>query len=153
MARYVRTQGIEHPIGPDGRVVLKVAAADVRVRGTDAEQATMRATFEISASSEAEADAAFERTRMRVAAGSGALAIEESNGSSLGGVIGRLLTGRGNVEVDVELEIPRRARLVIEAISGDITADGLHGDQRINTTSGDLYLENAGGSLRIDLCV
>jgi hypothetical protein len=150
MARYVRTQAIEHPIGSDGRVVLKVVAADVRVRGTDAERAAMRATFEISASSEAEADAVFERTRMRVAAGSGALAIEESNDASLGGVIGRLLTGRGSAEVDVELEIPRRARLVIETVSGDVTAEGLHGEQRINTTSGDLYLDDAGGSLRIE---
>jgi DUF4097 and DUF4098 domain-containing protein YvlB len=131
-------------------VVLKVASADVRVRGTDADRAAMRATFEISASSEAEADAVFERTRMRVAAGSGALAVEESNGSSLGGVIGRLLTGRGSVDVDVELEIPRGARLVIETISGDITAEGLHGEQRVNTTSGDLYLEDAGGTLRIE---
>ena len=150
MARYVRTQAIEHPIGADGRVVLKVTTADVRVRGTDEERATMRATFQIAASSEAEADAVFERGRMRVAAGSGALAIEESNGSSLGGVIGRLLTGRGSVEVDVELEIPRAARLVIESVSGDITAEGLRGEQRINTTSGDLYLDDGGGTLRIE---
>jgi DUF4097 and DUF4098 domain-containing protein YvlB len=150
MARYIRTQAIEHPIGSDGRVVLKVGTADVRVRGTDDERATMRATFQIAASSEAEADAAFERGRMRVAAGSGALAIEESNGSSLGGVIGRLLTGRGSIEVDVELEIPRGARLVMETISGDITAEGLRGEQRINTTSGDLYLDDGGGTLRIE---
>lgn len=150
MARYVRTQAIEHPIGSDGRVVLKATAADVRVRGTDAEQAVMRATFEISASSDAEADALFERSRMRVAAGSGALAIEESNGSSLGEAIGRLFTGRGTVDIDVELELPRGARLVLETISGEITVEGLHGEQRYATTSGDLYLEDAGGSLRIE---
>lgn len=150
MARYVRTQSIEHPIGSDGRVVLKVTAADVRVRGTDDDSAIMRATFEISASSEAEADAIFERSRMRVAAGSGALAIEESNGSSLGGMIGRILTGRGSVDIDVELEVPRSARLVIETISGEITAEGLRGEQRCTTTSGDLYLDDAGGTMRIE---
>jgi hypothetical protein len=150
MARYVRTQAIEHPIGSEGRVVLKVTAADVRVRGTDDERAIMRATFEISASSEAEADAMFERGRMRVAAGNAALAMEESNGSSSGGIIGRIFTGRASVEVDVELEVPRGARLLIETISGDITAEGLRGEQRINTTSGDVYLDDAGGTLRIE---
>ena len=45
---------------------------------------------------------------MRVAAGSGALAIEESNDSSLGGVIGRLLTGRG-AYID-EIDLPGQAR-------------------------------------------
>jgi hypothetical protein len=150
MSRYIRTQGIEHPIGADGRLVLKVTSADVRVRGTDEVRAVMRATFQISASSEAEADEVFERSRMRVAAGSGALAIEESNGSSLGGMIGRLLTGRGSIEVDVELEVPRGARLVIETISGELTAEGLRGEQRCTTTSGDLYLDDAGGTMRIE---
>jgi hypothetical protein len=149
MAHYVRTQSIEHPIGPDGRVVLKVSAADVRVRGTDEASATMRATFEIAASSEAEADGVFERSRMRVAAGSGALAIEESDDSSLGGVIGRLLTGRGSVEVDVELEVPRGARLVMEAVSGELTVEGMRGEQRYITTSGDIYLNDGGGSVRV----
>jgi DUF4097 and DUF4098 domain-containing protein YvlB len=110
----------------------------------------MRATFQISASSEAEADEVFERSRMRVAAGSGALTIEQSNGSSLGGMIGRLLTGRGSVEVDVELEVPRGARLVMETVSGDVTAEGLRGEMRCTTTSGDLYLDDAGGRLRLE---
>jgi hypothetical protein len=149
MARYVRTQAIEHPIGTDGRVVMKVAATDVRLRGTDTGNAVMRATFEISASSEADADAIFERSRMRVAAGSGALAIEESDDASLGGVIGRLLTGRGSVDAEVELELPRGARLVLESVSGEITADALDGDQRYTTTSGDVYLNDGGGTLRV----
>jgi hypothetical protein len=150
MARYVRTQTIEHPIGADGRVVMKVASADVRLHGTDNVHAVMRATYDIAASTEADADAIFDRTRMRVAAGSGALAIEESGGSSLGDVIGRLLTSRGNVDVELELELPRRARLVLETVSGEVTAEGLRGDQRITTTSGDLYIGDAGGTLRIE---
>ncbi|HEX6138956.1 MAG TPA: DUF4097 family beta strand repeat-containing protein [Candidatus Limnocylindria bacterium] len=150
MARYVRTQAIEHPIGLDGRVAMKVTAAAVRIHGTDAGQAVMRATFEISASSEAEADALFERSRMRVAAGSGSLAIEEANDSSLGGVIGRLLTGRGSVGVDVELELPRDTRIVLETVSGEVTVDGMRGEQRYTTTSGDIYVSDAGGALRIN---
>jgi hypothetical protein len=149
MARYVRTQAIEHPIGADGRVVMKVAATDVRLRGTDSGNAVMRATFEISASSEADADAIFERSRMRVAAGSGALAIEESDDASLGGVIGRLLTGRGSVDADVELELPHGTRLVLETVSGEITAEALDGDQRYTTTSGDVFLNEGGGALRV----
>jgi hypothetical protein len=149
MARYVRTQVVEHPIGSDGRVVVKVAATDVRLRGTDGVNVVMRATFEISAPSESEADAMFERSRMRVAAGSGALAIEESTDSSLGGVIGRLLTGRGSVDANLELDLPRGARLTLESVSGEVTSEALDGEQRYTTTSGDIYLSGGGGSLRV----
>lgn len=150
MARYVRTQAIEHPIGSDGRVVVSLAATDVRLRGTEGANAVMRATFEISAASDSEADAIFERSRMRVAAGSGALAIEESSDSSLSGAIGRLLTGRGSVNAELELELPRGARLVLETVSGEVTAEGLVGEQRYSTTSGDIYLNEGGGSLRVN---
>ncbi len=150
MARYVRTQAIEHPIGADGRVVISLAATDVRLQGTDAPSAVMRAIFEISAASESEADAIFERSRMRVAAGTGALAIEEASDSSLGGVIGRLLTGRGSVNAELKLEIPRGARLVLETVSGEVTAEALVGEQRYATTSGDIYLNDGGGAVRMN---
>jgi hypothetical protein len=148
MARYVRTQAIEHPIGADGRVVISLTTTDVRLRGTDTPNAVMRATFEISAGSDSEADTIFERSRLRVAAGTGALAIEEASDSSLGGVIGRLLTGRGSVNAEIELEIPHGARLVLETVSGEVTAEALDGEQRYATTSGDIYLNDGGGSLR-----
>ena len=50
MARYVRTQAIEHPIGSDGRVVLKVTAADGR--GATRELCRDRLARQICADSE-----------------------------------------------------------------------------------------------------
>ncbi len=151
MARYVRTQTIEHQIGAAGLLSLRVTSADVRVRGVDGETATLRATFEIPASSEADADATFEKVRLLSATSSGELRVEEPDGTpSLGGVIGRLIGGRGDVDFDVEIELPRVAELRLETVSGDVTADAVHGEQRYTTVSGDLFLNDTGGSLRVN---
>jgi hypothetical protein len=67
----------------------------------------------------------------------------------LGATIGRLLAGRGHVELSVEAEIPRLAELRAECVSADLQAEGLRGVQRYTTVSGDQYLTEVGGSLTV----
>lgn len=151
MARYVRTQTIRHRIGGDGRLELRVTSADVRVRGTDADEVLLRATFQIPAASEADADSLFEKIRLVSDAGDGRLSVEEADGPpSLRGMIERMLRGRGSIDLSVEIDIPRAAGLLLETVSGDVSGDGLRGEQRYTTVSGDLFLSDAGGSLRVN---
>src|SRR5918992_1049931 len=108
MARYVRTQTIQHAIGATGRLSLKVSSADVRLRGVDGETATIRATFDIPAASEQDADALLEDVRLASTTGPGELNVEEpgGSGSGLGGMIGRILSGHGDIDFSVEVEVP-----------------------------------------------
>lgn len=150
MARYARTQSIAHPIGPGGRVILKVTSADVRVRPAEGDAASVRATFSISARSDEDADAAFERSRLEASLEPGELRLEEPfAGESLTGMIGRALSGRGP-SFEVEIDLPPTAEVRVETVSGEITVSGMRGEQRYATTSGDIYLENGGGTLRVN---
>ena len=76
--------------------------------------------------------------------------IREVDGHDLSGMFAVVL-GEGNVSLrstrdgggstpDLEIELPRRATLVVETTSGDIDVDGLAGDQRYRTASGEVRL-------------
>jgi hypothetical protein len=151
MARYSRTQSITHPIGPNGRAILKVTSADVRVRPATGDAASVRAAYTISARSDEDADAVFERAKLETSLGAGELRLEEPMaGDSLTGIIGRALSARDGFDLEVEIDLPPSAELRVETVSGEITVDGMRGEQRYATTSGDIYLNGGGGSLRVN---
>jgi hypothetical protein len=157
MPTFSRTQTIEHPIGEGGRFELKVVAADTQLRGVPGASAHVRATFEIPAESEQEADALFEAIRMRVAEGQGSLRVEERDqraasgfGPNLASAISKLLGARSDYELTVEADVPAGAELRFEGVSADLKASGLRGEQRYVTVSGDLFLTELGGSARIE---
>jgi hypothetical protein len=58
MPTYRRVQDIDHEIGPGGALSLAVTSADVRLTATAGASAHVRATFEIGATSDQEADEA-----------------------------------------------------------------------------------------------
>ena len=149
MATFVRTQTIEHTIGQSGRLDLRVTAGDVTVRGTDGDEVRITANFEIRASSDEDADRIYAGAQLRVAKRDGALVVEDPGDEpSLSGLVGRIFSGNGHVELEVRVEMPQRAELRLEGVSGDLSVDGLQGEQRYNTVSGDVSLTRAGGSVR-----
>lgn len=151
MGSYVRTQSIDHNVGDRGRVSLKVTSGDVRVRGIPGGEAHIRATFEISASSEADADRIFEAVQLRVNRAPGELSVQEQEGDfSLGSVIKGLFGSGDRYELTVECDVPSAAHLELTAVSSDVDATDLRGDQRYRTVSGDLSVSNAGGSVRVE---
>lgn len=152
MATYVRTQTIEHEIGDDGRIAVRTTSSDTRIHATDGPVARIRATFEISADSEADADRIFAECQLRISRGSGSLEAEEPKNlpNALLGAVGRLLGRSGHIEAEIEVEAPRGCELRYEGVSADVTSDGLRGNQRYATVSGDLLLTDVGGELRIN---
>jgi len=151
MGNYVRIQSIDHIVGERGRVSLAVTSADVRLRGIPGAEAHIRATFEISASSEADADRIFDAVQLRVNRASGELSVEEHEGNhSVGSVIGRLFGAGGQYELTVEADVPTAAELQMTAVSSDVDATNLRGEQRYRTVSGDLSVSNGGGSVRLE---
>lgn len=150
MATYVRTQSIEHAVGERGSVSIKVTEGDVRIQGVSGPDARIRATFEIRASSDKEADDIFEAVKLRVVTGPGTLSAEEpGGGATIGKVISRLFSGAGHADLAVEAFLPPDAQLHLSGVSSDVEASGLRGDQRYSTVSGDLRLVDAGGSLQL----
>lgn len=152
MATLVRVQEIEHEIGDSGRFSLRVTSADVELRGVDGPFARVRATFELSAGSDTEADELFGRAQLRATSGPGELDLEEPRMGSGGiGALARMLTGSGREVVDrrIEAEVPRGAEIQFNGVSADLTAIGLRGDQRYRTVSGDVVVTETGGEVRL----
>jgi len=148
---FVRTQEIEHEVGPTGIVTIGATDADMRIRGVDGAIARIRATFEIVAASDAEAEETFRGAQLRVDRGAGSLRAEEperkGGGRGLRGVIASLIDGGPIAELSIEAEVPVASSVRADTVSGDLTATGLIGQQRYNTVSGDLLITAAGGDV------
>lgn len=151
MGTYVRTQSIDHAIGQGGSLTLSITSADLRARGVAGGDVHVRATFEIPASSDAEADQIFEEVQLRVQRGPGQLSVEEHDNSvSVGKLVRQLLGGRGGYDLTVEAEIPTGAELNLTGVSSEMEVTGLVGEQHYRTVSGDLMLSDMGGSVRLE---
>lgn len=150
MGTYVRTQNIDHTVGERGSVSLSVHSADVSTRGIAGADAHVRATFEIEAGSDADADRIFDEIKLSVSLADGELTAQErDNPDPLGKLFTRFFGG-GGYELSVDAEIPSNAQLRLTAVSSDMDVKGLRGEQRYRSVSGDLSLSDVGGSVRLD---
>jgi hypothetical protein len=118
---------IDHPVGRDGLFVLRVDSGDAHLRGVDGDRVTVRST-------DGDPLDGFEIER-----GDGSLAVRARNSEH-----GRR---RSAASADLAVDLPRGATVVVEAGSADIVADGLAGDSRLMTTSGDLTIRDVRGTL------
>ena len=151
MASFVRTQEIEHEIGPTGRFTLRVTASDVELREAHGGIARVRIEFDLRAATDGEADEIFERVRYRVNAGSGVLEVAEPKQTDMGlSAIVRLLGGGGGrAGARVVAELPPQASVAFNGVSAELIATGLIGPQEYRTVSGDMVLSDAAGEIRI----
>jgi hypothetical protein len=152
MPTFVRTQEIEHRIGPDGQLSLRLTSPDVELRGVDGDTARVRIEFEVRAPSEAEADEAFDRMQFSVDRGDGRLEVSEPRRGSegLASIASILGLGSSRWEASVVAEVPRRTAVRFNGVSGDLTARGLIGPQGYRTVSGDLVLSGLAGSVDVN---
>lgn len=151
MPVFVRTQEVEHEVGESARFWLRLTSADVELRAVDATAARLRATFELRAESDAEADELFERAQLRVTSAPGVLEVGEPRdvASAIAG-LNRLLGAPSGVRrMRVEAEVPRRAEVRFVGVSADMTATGFAGPQRYQTVSGDFVLTDVTNEVRV----
>jgi hypothetical protein len=152
MATFTRTQEIAREIGQHGTFALRLTSADVELRATDEPVARVRATFEMRAGSDAEADELSEALFLRLKEGSGLLELSEPRSGTTVSVaaLGRIFgLGRDGALTSVEAEIPRGAEVRFNGVSAELTVQGLRGQQHYRTVSGDLVLTDLGGELRM----
>jgi hypothetical protein len=85
-----------------------------------------------------------------IKASDGSLSLRADRGLEI--VVGprSMRRGRGHMP-ELEIDLPRRATLVLEAASGDVQADGLLGDQRYRTASGDIVPRAVSGRIAVEL--
>ena len=121
---------IRHRIGATGSFSLNEISGDIRLRGVDGDEITVVARW----------DGGDDRPLpLVVRRGDGSLHIDtDEKAGWLGGFHNR----HG---INFEVSIPSGARIDIHAVSSDIEAHGLVGDQTYKTVSGDLEIDGTGG--------
>lgn len=148
MSRYRRVQTVTHDIGTDGALIVSFSSADARLTTVPGTVATVRATFEVSARDETQADEIFDKAKMMVEAEVGRLLVaEEHMRSGLAALIGP----KHDVDLEeIEVTAPAECRLQVNAVSGDVQSTGFLTSQRYQSVSGDLRVTDTGGELDID---
>lgn len=150
MPTFVRTQTISHPVGERGRVAIKVTSGDVRVTASAGGDAVIRASYEIRAASEEDAERTYEQIRLKARHGSGDLTVEEpDSANSFGSMISRLFSS-GGYELNLEASLPAGVQLSVAGVSAEVRVSGMRGDQRYATVSGDLSLTDGGGRVNVN---
>jgi putative adhesin len=127
---------IRHRIGATGAFNLANVSGDIRIRGTDGDEAIVQARGR----------GRNEWLPINVRKGEGVLSIEIDQ-KGPGGFLG--WRGRNDVEVEFDIVLPRAARVDVNAVSSDLDATEMVGDQSYRTVSGDIVLMRTGGRLSV----
>jgi hypothetical protein len=125
----------ELPLGADGTVEIDLGAGDLRLRGTDTDRVVVRARDGAPLADDVAVTHA--PGRVRVADGSWGLRLGP-------------LSINGRRSRDLDVEIPRTARVELRTLSGDVVATGIAGPSRWASASGDLRLAVDGGPVQVE---
>jgi len=150
MRTFERTRDIRHDIGSNGELSLRTLDGPVRLRGVDGGEARVHVMFAVRAADETAADRAVDSGWLRVETLPGRLSVAVPDGAR-GGLDALLrFIGTGErVRVAFDVEVPRSATVTIDAVSGDVEAEGLAGIQRYRSVSGRIRVRDAGGPVSI----
>src|SRR5690349_23660705 len=123
---------VEHQIGPRGRLTIRQTSGEITVRGVEGDRVRLQADDE----------KAF-RDRFSVELGKDSLDVNQNEKLGFG------IFGRGE-SVDLTVEVPHGASVMIETQSGDISASDLSGSKAFRTASGEVVLKRLAGPVEVE---
>ena len=126
------TRIIDHLIGRHGRLAIRLAAAELRLTGTDGDRVVVR-TPRGAALPE----------RVVIETVDGGLTVREKELRGLTFSLGRKV-------VQLEIEVPATAEIAIDTASGWLDGQGLRGEQRYRTASGETRLLAGAGRIEFN---
>ncbi len=131
---------LEHAIGADGLLAIRLRDGEVRLHAVDGESVRVR-----------DVNGNELEDMFAIEAAAGSLSLKAGRGLEI--IVGprSMRRGAGRHTPELEIDLPRRATLVLEAASGDVEADGLLGDQRYRTASGDVVLRAVSGRIAVEV--
>jgi hypothetical protein len=123
---------IDHAVGDNGRLVVRLAAAELRLGATDGDRIVVRTP---------EGRTLSERVVFETA--DDGLTIREKE------VFG-LTFSRGRKVVQLEIDVPSMAEVSTDTASGWLDVRGLAGEQRYRTVSGETHLRDVTGQVELN---
>ena len=122
---------VDHPVGPRGRLLVRLASAQLRVIASGTDRITVRGL-----------DGRRLTDRIAIDTADGEVTVREKD---LLGIV--LATGPRTVRL--EIGVPVDADVTIDIASGDVHVSGLRGEQRYRTASASLDLRDLSGRLEL----
>lgn len=126
----------EVPLGPDGEVEIFLTSNELRLRGTDGDRVVVRAR-----------DGGDLDREIGIEAGPATVRIRDEGAERLR--IGPLTIGTGR-SPDLDVDVPRTARISVRTLSGDVVALGIGAASRWATASGDLRIQLDAGPVSVE---
>ena len=122
---------IDHPIGSRGKLTIRLASAEVRLAAAEGDRVRVRTP-----------DGRALPDRVIVETTDDGLSVREKDGINLS-------FGRGRRTVQLEIDVPALADVTIDTASGWLDAQGLRGEQRYRTVSGEIGLRAGAGTIDV----
>ena len=131
---------LAHVIGAEGLVAIRLREGEITLRGVDGDTARVRELNGLDLSDV-----------FIIEAEEGSLSLGATRGFEV--LLGKRTLRRtfGRQSAELEVEVPKRATLVIETESGEIEATNVVGEQRYHTASGDIELRSVAGQISIEV--
>jgi DUF4097 and DUF4098 domain-containing protein YvlB len=123
---------IDQQIGPRGRLTLRQTSGEITIRGVEGDRVRLHADDE----------KAF-RDRFSIDVGKDSLDVNQNEKLGFG------IFGRGE-SIDLSVEVPHGATVMIETQSGDISASDLSGVKSFRTASGEVVLKRLAGPVEVE---
>jgi Toastrack DUF4097/LiaI-LiaF-like transmembrane region len=138
---YTFTQNVSHPSKPQPHVLVVNRRGDVEVRASD--QTTLDAIVKesVRADDEEAAKKIADQLKFELTEEAGQYVFKSN--------VDSLPQGGRNVRLDISLRVPKAATTEITAERGDVSVEGLQGDQTLTTRRGDVRISGAEGLVRV----
>jgi hypothetical protein len=125
----------EVPLAPGGYVEILLTSANVSVRGVDGDRVSVRTRGGEDIDEEVVVEATPQKVR-----------ISDNQAGSRAGGLGR----HGRRPADLDIDLPRTARVSLRSLSGDVEAFDIGGESHWASASGDLRVELDAGSVGLE---
>ena len=137
---YTYTKTVSQPVKSPTGLIVVVRRGDVEVRASDQNSIEAVVKETVRASNEDEAKKASNQLQYSI--------VEQAGRYLLQTNLDSLPNNGRNVRLDVTLTVPKALAAEITTEHGDITLDGLKGEQTLTTKGGDLRVSNVEGFVR-----
>jgi hypothetical protein len=131
---------LAHVVGAEGLVLIHLRSGEIKLRGVDGDTARVR---EVSGHDLGEL--------FTIEAEEGSLSLKPTRGLEIVFGSRSYRRGFGRQSAELEVEVPKRATVVIETESGEIDARDLAGEQQYHSASGEVTLRSVSGRVTVEV--
>jgi DUF4097 and DUF4098 domain-containing protein YvlB len=138
---YTYTQSLSQAVKAQPHLMVVNRRGDVDVRASD--KSTLDAVVKetVRADNESEAKKSADQLKYEIAEEGGQYVFKSN--------VDSLPSGGRNVRLDITLSVPKTAAVEITAERGDVSVEGLKGDQTLTTHHGDVRVADVEGLVRV----